>query len=451
MPFEMGNLDSWGNLWPDPSTFEVPPRGIDIYDSIHGYVRLEKEEVFLLDLPPMQRLRHISQLGLANYVYPGANHTRLEHSIGVFSLTKKILRELKKKKITEIDIDDYTCRNVAFAALMHDIGHFPFSHATEVLISENCPDQNHETIGSEIVKTEYMKNAFDIIKKKLKIDFDIAKISDLIIGNGKGTELFLANLVKGMIDADRMDYLIRDAYHTGIPFGRVDLERLVKTLTVFKDRGNLILGVEEKGKSAIESLIIARSLMHSSVYYHHTKRVAEDLLARATFKAVNEKEPMLNLLNLNDNLLFAKLLQSNTSSKKIAELLGQRSLLKRIITLKVNQVGNSIALKDFCNSSKVPLWKKIEHEENICDKLKIKNCELILDFPKIPKTKEVDFPVVVSEDNFIPLGELSLLAKAAEDQRKEDWTAYVFCSKTDQKTREEVIKYLNDVIGLGLK
>jgi len=114
-------------------------------------------------------------------------------------------------------------------------------------------------------------------------------------------------------------------------------------------------------------------------------------------------------------------------------------------------VGNSVALKDFSNPSKVPLYTKIKHEETLCNKLKINDCKLIFDFPKIPTTKEVDFPVVIAENNFKPLEELSLLAKAAEDQRREDWIAYVFCSKKGEKTKKTITKYLNDVISLDLR
>lgn len=450
MSIKLGDLKSWGEAWPDPSMCSFPDEGIDVYDSIHGYVKMEREEVFLLDLPPVQRLRCIRQLGLANLVYPGANHTRLEHSIGVFCLVKKIIQTFKQKPIPEIKIDDDTSRDVAFAALLHDIGHFPFSHTTEILVSENFEGKNHEALGSDIVNTPYMKSAFDRINDESETDIDIKAVSDFIVGKAKGDELYLANLIKGLIDADRMDYLVRDAHHTGVPFGRVDLERLEKTLTPFRDRDSWILAVEEKGRSAVESLIVGRSLMHNSVYYHHTKRISEAMLARATYSTFDEQEPLLNLLLLDDDLLFARLLSSNGYSKSIARRLLCRDLFTRVLTLRVSDIGNRLALSDFTDPTKVPLHEKIKREQAICQELGIDDGQVILDFPEIPKTKEIDFPVVLDKNRIKPLSELSLIAIAAEGQRRKDWTAYVFCSQKDPKTEKKIKSYLNENVGLSL-
>lgn len=354
----------------------------------------------------------------------------------------------KEKQTSGLTIDDDICRVANLAALLHDIGHFPFSHATEVLVSENFEGQNHENLSSEIVKTPYMKSAFDIIEDKLKVDIDIKALSDFIVGSADKDKLYLANLVKGLIDADRMDYLVRDAHNTGVPFGRVDLERLVKTLTPLMDRDNWILAVEEKGKAAVESLIVARSLMHNAVYYHHTKRSSEAMLARATFSALNEdKTPILDLLLLSDDLLFAELFNSNEYSRDVASRLARRDLFKRIETLSVRDVGNVRALNDF---AKKTLFEKIKHEKAICQEIGLENGYVILDFPEIPKTKEMDFPVILADNHFRPLSDLSLIAKAAEDQRKQDWIAYVFCSKKDAEVKEKIRRYLNINVGLSI-
>lgn len=446
MRIKLGDIKGWGKIWTDPTEIPLPEEPVDIYDPIYGYVRLEKEEVFILDLPPMQRLRHISQLGLANLVYPGANHTRFEHSIGVCCLVKKVLQSFKQKSIEGLKLDKEICDTAIFSALLHDIGHFPFSHATESLVRDNFK-KNHEILSSEIVNTPYMKCAFDVIKDHFDMEVDLKKLAGFIIGKGDSGERFLANLIKGFIDADRMDYLVRDAYYTGVPFGKVDLERLAKTLVPIQDRDNWILAVEEKGRPAVESLIIARSLMHNSVYYHHTKRVAEAMLARATNSTLKpNNEPLLSLTALNDKSLLSKMLSSDIS-KELTHKIINRELFKRVAEIKVSKVGNEHALKDFSNKK---LFDKNKYETKICKTLDLKKGSIILDFPGIPSSKEIDFPVALDRSKFRPLWEDSEIVRAAELQRRKDWTAYVFCSQRTEKIRKGVKKFLNDELGFSL-
>ena len=163
MPLRLGNLKDWGKDWNSPAEIPISKESVDIFDPIHGYIRLEKQEAFILDLPPMQRLRHISQLGLANLVYPGANHTRFEHSIGVCHLVKNVLKAFKQRKIEGLKLDETTCHTAILAALLHDIGHFPFSHVTESLVRYNFKNRDHEIFSSEIINTPYMKSAFDVM------------------------------------------------------------------------------------------------------------------------------------------------------------------------------------------------------------------------------------------------------------------------------------------------
>jgi len=450
MRIKLGEIRDWGKYWPDPTEIPLPKETVDIYDPIYGYVRLEKEEVFLLDLPSMQRLRHISQLGLANLVYPGANHTRFEHSIGVCCLVKKVLQSFKEKNIKGLKFDEKSRHTVIFSALLHDIGHFPFSHITESLVKGNF-GTDHEQISSKIVKTPYMKAAFDIIADHFKIEVDLKELAGFIIGKADSDKRFLANLIKGFIDADRMDYLVRDAYYSGVPFGKVDLERLAKTLVPIQERDSWILAVEEKGRPAVESLIIARSLMHNSVYYHHTKRVAEAMLARATISTLkSSKESLLSLISLNDKSLLSKMLNSDDYSQKIARNIVNRKLFKRVFEIKVSDVGNERALKDFSNKRS---FEKMKYEPNLCDICKdlgLEKGDMILDFPKVPGSREIDFPVYLGNGKFKPLSEVSDVVPAAENQRRGDWTAYVFCLQRTDEIIKRVKNFLNDELMLGL-
>lgn len=244
-----------------------------------------------------------------------------------------------------------------------------------------------------------------------------------------------------------MDYLVRDAYYTGVPFGRVDLERLTKTLVPIQERDSWILGVEEKGRPAVESLIVARSLMHSSVYCHHTKRVAEAMVARATNWALQENEfPLLHLIALNDSSLLSEMLGSKTSAK-LAQKIINRELLKRVAEIRSDNVGNERALRDFCAKR---LFDKMKCEDQICNDLGLKKGNTILDFPGIPSSKEIDFPVALSGEKFAPLGRISDIVSAAERQRRKDWIAYVFCSQRTKRTMEAIKKFLDEKLGFGL-
>ena len=173
-----------------------------IRDSVYGDISLNNFEVKIMDMPQFQRLRRIKQLGLISLIYPGANHTRFEHCIGTMNLASKLANELNLSK-DEIEL-------VRVSGLLHDIGHGPFSHVSEGVLS--VP---HEELTKYVVENTSMK---EILEEK----FDVKQIVDIV--NGKG---YLGPIISGELDVDRMDYLLRDSHNTGVAYGIIDYERII--------------------------------------------------------------------------------------------------------------------------------------------------------------------------------------------------------------------------------
>ena len=230
-----------------------------IRDSVYGDINLNKFEVSIMDMPQFQRLRRIKQLGLISLIYPGANHTRFEHSIGTMNLGSKLAEELELEK-DEIEL-------IRTSALLHDIGHGPFSHVSEGVLS--VP---HEKLTEYVIKNTSMK---DLLEEK----FDVNEIVDIINGRGH-----LGPIVSGELDVDRMDYLLRDSHNTGVAYGVIDYERIISNL---KLENGLILDI--KGVQAAEGALVSRYFMYPSVYQHHTTRVVNSMFRRALKRTIDEK------------------------------------------------------------------------------------------------------------------------------------------------------------------
>ena len=226
-----------------------------VNDPVYGFLRFpEPEIVAIIDHPWFQRLRSIKQMGMAHLVYPGAVHTRLHHSMGACHLMGKALDELKAK---DIPIDRDECTAARLAALLHDIGHGPFSHSLENLLV----DVPHETLSRLIMQR--MNNDFGGILEKAIHIFDHSY-----------PRKYLHQLVSSQLDVDRMDYLNRDSFFTGVSEGVIGYDRILQMLTV---RDNELM-VEEKGVHSVEKFIIARRLMYWQVYLHKTVLSSEMLL-----------------------------------------------------------------------------------------------------------------------------------------------------------------------------
>ena len=234
-----------------------------INDPVFGFITIDDEFIYrIISHPYYQRLRRIHQMAFAQMVYPGAVHTRLHHSLGAYHLMCNALQELKSKGVAISSEEEQAAK---IAVLLHDIGHGPYSHALEnILIREFT----HEEIS--LLLMYQMNNEFN---GKLQMAIDVF--------TGKYSKKFLHQLVSGQLDVDRMDYLIRDSFFTGVTEGVIGYDRIIKMLTV--NEGELL--VEEKGIYSIEKFLVSRRFMYWQVYLHKTVLCAEKMLVKIIERA----------------------------------------------------------------------------------------------------------------------------------------------------------------------
>lgn len=257
-----------------------------IRDSVHGDITVDKNIITIINTPEFQRLRRIKQLSVANMIFPSADHTRFSHSIGTYHVMKKIVTHIQKQlsKIN-IEIDDRDKNLALVAALLHDVGHGPFSHAFEKVQKKS--GKSHEEWTSEIIENEggqlniALKGSYD---EKFPND-----VSELIKKNKtnltdniyfESIELYhiLSSLVSSQLDADRLDYLMRDSTFTGVTFGKIDIDRIISSIRVTEHENKYCLCFQEKYISDLESYLLARFQMSKGVYYHSFKIEMETII-----------------------------------------------------------------------------------------------------------------------------------------------------------------------------
>ena len=267
----------------------------EIRDPIHGFIRLNEWERDIINSPIFQRLRRIRQLGWTEMVYPGASHTRFEHSLGVMHTATRMFEAATTKGMTILLAHNFNQDGlnrdkvlVRLVALLHDVGHPPFSHAAEDLMPidpQTGRAYKHEAYSAELVRGP-LRDVIEDHSLNRNYGIKAEAVADLLMGSPKaGSSLIWRNLISSQLDADRADYLLRDAYHCGVEYGRYDLNRIVATLTFGQDpeTENLTLALEEGGMHAAEGLILARYMMFTQVYFQHTRR-AYDHHATAALK-----------------------------------------------------------------------------------------------------------------------------------------------------------------------
>ncbi len=258
-------------------------RYYEIRCPVHGFIQINEWERDIINTPVFQRLRRIRQLGMTDYLYPGAVHTRFEHSLGVMHIATRIYDTIRTRceevLKSELGYDNAGLDRhrliVRLAALLHDVGHCPFSHSGENLFPKN---RTHESYSAQIIREKLVEM---IEKHPVGEQFGVRadEVASLIDGKIPNPRLlFWRELISGQMDADRMDYLLRDSLHLGVAYGRYDIDRLINTIQAIpgtheeQDRNlALRLGVEEGGWHALESLVLARYYMFTQVYFHPTR------------------------------------------------------------------------------------------------------------------------------------------------------------------------------------
>ncbi len=285
-------------------------RLIHIRDAVIGDILVSESQQAILDDPAMQRLRQIKQLGFAYLVYPGANHTRFEHSLGAMSITREILQNALNERIEELEC----------AALLHDIGHAAYSHISDALLRRYL-HTTHEKLGLK-------KIANGTVRDKIKDSgLSYSKVVSYMKGKGKG------EIITGSLGADRFDYLARDAHYTGVGYGIVDYGHMRNKITISNNRP----AIYDSAVSNAEYMLIARYLMFSSIYHHHTILIAQGMYEKAVDFAV-ESGKMLpeDLETLNDWQMLSSL-YSTKESQRLVKRLSERTLFKRAFFDKIGK------------------------------------------------------------------------------------------------------------------
>ncbi len=346
-----------------------------IRDPLWDNIRLDGAASAVLDTAPMQRLRYVRQLGHAFLVYPGATHTRFEHALGAYHLTRRALASLEERgELDGIAEEDRLAARLA--ALLHDIGHYPFSHALE-----EAGFPHHEELGVARLRREPLASELG----RTGVAGIADRIGQFITGQSPSP---LRGLISGSLDLDKIDYLSRDARMCGVPYGAVDVDRLLASLTLIEVApGRMELGVQEKGISALESLLFAKYQMYRNVYWHHACRSATCMFKRAVRAAVaTGKLTTAAVADTTDDALTERLSVADPTG--LARAVHGRRLFKRALDLPANEVPEERApwLRE-----RVDLMERVE--DQLAVECGLKPGDLLLDFPSNPSMLAVDLPL----------------------------------------------------------
>jgi HD superfamily phosphohydrolase len=328
-----------------------------IFDPVHGVIALEGLSLDLVGHRAFQRLWGIRQTGLAHLVFPGANHTRLEHSLGTYAVVQTMSERL--------GLDDDSAARVAAGGLLHDLGHAPLSHTLEPTLRE-VTGAGHEArsralIAGEAVGTLGAGPGPSIANLLEQHGIPPRSVGDLVDPAGRSPPPLLRAILHGAIDADRIDYLQRDAYYTGVAHGTIDAARLLDTVRSARSR----LVFAEKGRQAVEGFLVGRALMYSSVYYHKTVRAAEVMAQGAVERIPGYPEAARPLLDGTDGDLLVALGAAGGRPAALATALRERRLHKRVVGWKQLARAEGDALRRLARQ---PAERR-EREDTLADRI----------------------------------------------------------------------------------
>lgn len=349
-------------------------KSYEIRDPVYGFIEFNDWEKQIINTLEFQRLRRIKQNALTEMVYPGTSHNRFEHSLGVMYLTKniyeKITEDPKNKALLENEYS-YTESGlnrdkqlIGLVALLHDIGHAPFSHASEAVMPPKSKNEkySHEEYTSCIIKERLKESIEDHEHNKTNFNIDAEEVAALIESDLEkiGKRIFWKILIDSQLDADRADYLLRDSLHAGVKYGIYDLDRLLETVTLGIDpeSGEIIPGIKNEGWQLAESLIIARYKMFSQVYYHKTRRAFDIMIKEAIKESLDvlpSPEKINDFLKLDDYNLWCRLKEDENEWFKRIKNRNHLRLLDR--TDYSNNEEKLKKLEKELENEKIEYWK----------------------------------------------------------------------------------------------
>tara|TARA_Y100000768_G_scaffold111087_1_gene81760 strand:- start:189 stop:1337 length:1149 start_codon:yes stop_codon:yes gene_type:complete len=360
-----------------------------VRDSIHDYIDLDDLESSLVDTEPYQRLRWIKQLGSANLVYPGANHTRLEHSIGVSHLVKQMASQSDVPK-DEIPL-------VSVAGLLHDLGHSPYSH-----LADELPfGKDHVEVTQDIINSSQIS---DILSDQ---GLDINEVCNLIKGDHK-----YGSLISGDIDGDRLDYLMRDSHYTGVKTG-VDTGRLVTKMSIADNE--LVIG--ESGLPVVETFLTSRSIMFPTVYFHPFSRGAELMLARATSAAIdNGVFTYDSFVSFTDHKFLSELNLAGGLPQKLVNDFEKRNITKRVVSIT----------KDKTEEMGISKSDVEDLELSIAQKLDIDSSQIFMDLPPLKVVPAMKVKILKEDGTLDYASNMSTITKSLYEAQFDHWRCRIY-------------------------
>lgn len=402
------------------------------FESNRGLVRIPMEQDVpftprvraLVDTPEFQRLAHVSQLGLAVRVYPGATHARFEHALGVFHNAITYLWQLgKDARFCEI-VDGRAAEVLLASALLHDLGHWPFCHPIEDIDLPDLPP--HEQFAAEFLAPG--RELAQVLRDEWGID--ASEVLDVLVPRSDSPALrLMRSILSGPIDIDKMDYLGRDSLHAGVPYGRnFDKSRLIQSLLV--NAAGDGLAISSKGKTAAELMVFARYVMFSEVYWHHAVRSATSMFARAFFELHGELD-LHSLFQLPEAELIAALRQraDGTNCERLIEgLFGSRRLLYK----RVAEFSHYQSREIYDRLARRPYAFLVRCAAALSERLQSSTGEppiptdLLIDAP--PPHREIEFAVDIyfpKEDVYRPLQAVSPVVEALARRQFDDYVKRV--------------------------
>jgi len=436
-----------------------------INDPVHGTIKISGPLLELASTPEINRLNQIRQLGLAYLVFPGAHHTRYEHSFGVGYVADLLAKGL--------GLSESESQLVQVAGLLHDLGHGPFSHTMEKIFNDRI-GKDHMALTRDIIigdvdqwdkgwwEKQGVERGPSVPDLLEKWDLDPKEVSALICQdnahtqhgqetlNVQGDQTFFSNkrylyqIIHSALDADQLDFLLRDSHYTGVAYGIIDLDRIITTVTLY--HGELM--VEKRGISSLEGMLVARSLMYSSVYFHKTARIAESMLCRAGGSLSDEELQRIWTMSDGEALKFMR--ERGGLCGELATRLRYRKLFKSAFRLESENLtgeGEEAELmrekvKDLANEKNAR-----RKEREIERKLSIPEGKVIIDVPdpsltlSEPRLRRTDVKVLGDKPEI--LSRISSLARALQRRPPIPWCLMVSCP---DKYRSEVGKLAREII-----
>ncbi len=379
-----------------------PSHGKIIRDPLWNTIRLDPTAVRIIDTSAFQRLRYIRQLGLAHLVYPGATHTRFDHALGVYHLTVTALRHLRERGGVPPEVWEGE-EIVPYAALLHDIGHYAFSHALEELEGDGIPG-DHEEVSRRFFASPELREALS------PLGLGAADRIYRMIRGESGVSL--GGLVSGGLDLDKMEYLKRDARFCGVPYGEVDVDRLLQGLALVPDpeSGRYEIGVHEKAIATLESLLFAKYQMFRNVYWHHGVRAATALYKRIVEEAVRagliDSEELVGPTD--EELLYEIARRAHEDDSEVAERLAlrwlpalrHRRLPKRALELTAADL-RGLQVEDWAVGDSP--WKRVVEDE-LAAEVGLEPGEVIIDFPWKRAMFQLDLLVERRDGSVVRMG-----------------------------------------------